>query len=265
MSLCTDRTIVNEGPSEGTYATLRCKRWTCPHCIDINRRKVVERARDGNPNIFMTLTWNANRPETPDQAARVMKHAWVLLRRRIERTFKIKNVPFIVVFERTKKGYPHMHLLLRSRFIKQKWLSEQMADLIDAPIVDIRAIKDRKHAFFYITKYLGKDLAAFEGCKRWWRSHNYEVETEEPYRPFLFGGRMEIVDINWNVMRARITSQAFDIVTERKGFLHFRRRACGGFDPTYGGRVPLTPRANVAPVRKGLPMVGDGWKVSGEQ
>lgn len=261
MSLCTDRTLVNEGPSEGEIATLKCKRWSCPNCQPMLRRRVIEKARDGNPTTFMTLTWNANRSETPDEAARVMKTAWVNLRRRIDRKFKIKNIPFIVVFEKTKSGYPHMHMLLRAPFIPQTWLSDQMRDLIDAPVVDIRAIKDRKHAFWYITKYLGKDLASFEGCKRWWRSHNYEIEKDPPYRPFLFGGRMEVVNINYYTMRDRLNGAGYEIVEESKGWAHFRRRVPGGFDPTYGGRVKRRP---VPPPdhrwKKRLPMKGDGWQ-----
>ena len=231
MSLCTDRTIVNEGASEGTYSTLKCKRWSCDQCRPMLKQRVCRKARDGNPNIFMTLTWNTNRPETPDEAARVMKHAWVLLRRRIAKAFQLKNVPFIVVFERTKRGYPHMHMLLRSRYIKQQWLSDQMNEIMDAPIVDIRKIKDRKVAFYYVTKYIGKDLASFKGCKRWWRSHNYEEEKEEDFVRFMFGDGFQVVDISFEIMRRRILAQAMDIVEEREGFVHFVRRISGGYRP----------------------------------
>ncbi len=239
MSLCTDRSAVNEGPNAGRVATLRCKRWSCPECAPMCRRRVVEKARDGNPNIFLTLTWNANRPEGPDEAARIMKRAWVNLRRRIERTFGIRKVPFIVVFEKTKKGMPHMHLLLRCRYIKQSWLSEQMADLIDAPVVDIRRPKTRAQVYWYVAKYLGKDLAPFKGCKRWWRSHNYEVEKEEPYRPFLFGDRIQIVNVDFYTMKARYVAGAFDIVREGRGWFEFSRRITG--PPTlrvFGNALP---------------------------
>ena len=231
MSLCTERTIVNEGASEGTYSTLKCKRWSCDECRPMLKQRVARKARDGNPNIFLTLTWNANRSETPDQAARVMKHAWVLLRRRIAKKFDIKNVPFIVVFERTKKGWPHMHLLLRSRYIKQAWLSEQMNEIMEAPIVDIRKIPNRNAVMFYITKYIGKDLAAFEGCKRWWRSHNYEEQTEDPFVRFMFGEKFEIVDISYNIMRQRIAAGSYNIIDEHRGFVHFTRRISGGYRP----------------------------------
>lgn len=259
MTLCTDRTIVNENPSEGTISTLKCKRWSCPECLNLNRRKVIDRARDGNPDKFLTLTWNSNRRETPDEAARVMKNAWVVLRRRIHKKYNVKNVPFIVVFERTKKGWPHMHILMRAPFMPQEWLSEQMADLIDAPIVDIRQIKSRKMAFWYITKYLGKDLASFKGCKRWWRSHNYECEREPEKVPLRFGAKIEIVDINYFTMKARIDNGGYNIVAERRGWCHYRRTNPGGFDPTFGGRVHRMQPVAVRWPRYRLPMTGDHW------
>lgn len=246
MSLCTDRSIVNEGPSEGTVATLRCKRWSCPDCAPRNRKLVVAKARDGNPTVFMTLTWNASRPEGPDEAARILKNAWVNLRRRIERTFGQKKIPFICVFEKTKRGFPHMHILMRAEYIPQDWISEAMAELIDAPIVDIRAIKSRKMAFFYVTKYLGKDLAPFQGCKRWWRSHNYEVEKDDPYVPFLFGAGFQLVDINWHVLNQKYSTEGYEVISRREGFLHFKRRCAGGFDPTYGGRSASPSRQAIA-------------------
>lgn len=206
------------------------------------RRRVVERARDGNPNIFMTLTWNSNRAESPAEAARVMKHAWVVLRRRIERHYGINKIPFLVVFEKTKKGYPHMHLLIRSRYIDQDWLSDQMDDLIDAPIVDIRKIKDRKMAFYYVTKYLGKDLAAFEGCKRWWRSHNYETEKEPEYRPFLFGDCLRIEPVDYYTMASRYRVGGYEVIDEGRDWLTYRRRISG--PPTL--RVWNNPLPSVA-------------------
>lgn len=259
MSFCTDRTIVNENQSEGVISTLKCKRWSCPECIALNRRKVIDRARDGNPDKFLTLTWNANRRETPDEAARVMKNAWVVLRRRIAKAYGVKNVPFIVVFERTKRGWPHMHILMRAPFMPQEWLSEQMADLIDAPIVDIRQIKSRKMAFWYITKYLGKDLASFKGCKRWWRSHNYEIEREPETSPLRFGTHIQIVDINYHTVKSRIDAAGYDIVAERRGWCHFRRSNPGGFDPTFGGTVHREPVPVSKWQRWKIPMVGDGW------
>lgn len=224
MSLCTDRSTVNNNSQEGRVATLRCKRWACPECAPENRRRVICKARDGNPTAFLTLTWNAARPETPDEAARAMKTAWVNLRRRIARQWPGERVPFIVVFEKTKRGFPHMHILMRCRFIDQAWLSDAMRELIDAPIVDVRKIKDRKMAFFYVTKYLGKDPHSFEGCKRWWRSHDYEVEVDD-YQPIMFGRSIDVIDRNFHNVKADYVNNAYlDVFEEGRGWLRWRLR-----------------------------------------
>jgi DNA-binding HxlR family transcriptional regulator len=167
-----------------------------------------------------------------------MKKAWVNLRRRIARTWPGEKTPFIVVFEKTKAGFPHMHILMRAAFIPQKWLSDNMKELIDAPIVDIRAIKSRQMAFWYVTKYLGKDPHAFEGCKRWWRSHSYEVETDEDYRPLVFGEHIVIERSNYYEVAARFRTPGFEIVEEGKDYLHYRRREPGGWFPRIFGSLP---------------------------
>lgn len=238
MSLCTDRTTVNNGQVEGRIATLRCKRWACPECAPENRRRVICKARDGNPTVFLTLTWNANRRETPDEAARVMKRAWVNLRRRVARTWPGERCPFIVVFEKTKRGYPHMHILMRARFIPQSWISDQMKDLIDAPIVDVRSIKDRKMAFFYVTKYLGKDPSSFEGCKRWWRSHDYEVEVDD-YVAVLFGHSITVVNQSFHSVKADYHANRYlDVFEEGRGWLRWRQADMDDVKARFFGSSP---------------------------
>jgi hypothetical protein len=231
MSLCTDRTVVNEGNSEGTISTLKCKRWSCDQCQPMLRREVIDHGRNGLPNKMLTLTWNANRSETPEEAARVLKNAWVNLRRRMERELSITKVPFLAVFERTKRGYPHLHILLRCDYVDQAWISEQMKDMIDAPIVDIRSIENKKHYFFYATKYIGKELTAFQGCKRWWRSHNYEIEKEEQAPLHLFGDRLRVEPVDFYTMRNRILKGGYIVEAERKGWLHYVRTQPGGWVP----------------------------------
>jgi hypothetical protein len=223
MSLCTDRTVVNEGYAEGTISTLKCKRWSCDQCQPMLRREVIDHGRNGLPNKMLTLTWNAARTETPEEAARVLKNAWVNLRRRMERELSITKVPFLAVFERTKRGYPHLHILLRCDYVDQAWISEQMKDMIDAPIVDIRSIENKKHYFFYATKYIGKELTAFQGCKRWWRSHNYEIEKEERAPMLLFGDRLVVEPVDFYTAKSRILKGAYNVLNERRGWLHYER------------------------------------------
>lgn len=129
--------------------------------------------------MFLTLTVNPARYETPDAAARDLKTAWVNLRRAMERDHGVKKPPFIAIFEATKKGWPHLHVLMRCRFISQKWYSDTMRRLIGAPIVDVRFIQDTGRVAAYVSKYVSKAPEAFNHCKRWWRSHDYAIEEEE--------------------------------------------------------------------------------------
>lgn len=81
--------------------------------------------------------------------------------------------------ERTKRGEPHAHILLRAPFIPQDWISEQMKRLINAPIVWIEAISHLGKAIRYVTKYVGKAPAKFGNLKRYWQSHNWLTTHRE--------------------------------------------------------------------------------------
>lgn len=184
--ICSEAILANQGPDEGHATLLRCKRWSCELCNPFNHRRIKRLAREGQPNVFLTLTVNPARYETPDAAARDLKTAWVNLRRAMERSFNIRHPPFIAIFEKTKAGWPHLHILMRCRFISQKWYSDTMKRLIGAPIVDVRFIQDTGRVAAYVAKYVSKAPEMFAKCKRWWRSHDYSVDAEEcePFRRF---------------------------------------------------------------------------------
>lgn len=223
--LCSEALSVNIGGNETLVSVLRCKRWSCEICQPFNRLKVVQAAKRGYPNIFLTLTCNPARYASRDQAANDMKRSLILLRRRIFKRYGIKNMPFIVIFERTKKGWPHMHILARANWLDQKWLSDQMRELTDAPIVDVRKIQDQGRAAAYVSKYVGKDPFAFAGCKRWWRSHNYEIE-KEVFEPLIKGirDRYEISD-NIDDYKDRLRTNGWNIIEEGRNWVLYEHRA----------------------------------------
>lgn len=185
--LCSETISVNQNANEGCASLLKCRRWSCEKCLPDLRKEVIRKALRGKPTAMVTLTCNPSRYETPDEAARDLKRALVLLRRHMKEKRGIDRLPFIVVFERTKNGWPHMHLLVRAKYIPQRWISGEMARLIGAPIVDIRRIRGTKEAASYVAKYIGKEPYAFEGSKRWWRSHNYELEKPEKVERVRYG------------------------------------------------------------------------------
>lgn len=225
MALCSEAILVNGHGAEGLIATLRCKRWGCEICAPFNRSRVIKKARQGEPNAFLTLTCNPHRYEAPAEAAVALKHAWVLLRRRIFTRYGVKNLPFLAVFERTKRGYPHLHILMRAPFIAQKWLSDQMRDLIDAPIVDIRVIQDRGRAAKYVTKYVGKSPERFEGCQRWWRSRNYNEGEDDVMPKVTYGHRWEEVRVTYDQFVQFEVSKGTIIKEICPGYAYYQRWA----------------------------------------
>lgn len=220
--LCSEAILVNSGSDGGQAVTLKCRRWSCDICRPGNRWEVIRKAEDGKPTTFLTLTVNPSRYECPDDAARDLKEAFVKLRKEIKKKYDIDKLPFIAVFERTQAGWPHMHLLIRSKYIHWKWISLVMKRLIGAQCVDIRRITKRKGAAHYISKYIGKDPHSFVGCKRWWRSHNYDLGREPPADRIKWGHRWEKAEVHLSRYREVLEDNGCTIVEERRGFIRWK-------------------------------------------
>ena len=136
---------------------------------------MIELAKSGKPDTFITLTVA---PATGvDRAARARALAAALPKmiKAACKEYGYKAIPYLCVFEATKKGEPHLHILARVKWIDQRWLSKTMQRLIQAPIVDIRRIKSVKQTAKYIAKYIGKEPHRFETCKRYWRTKSWEL------------------------------------------------------------------------------------------
>lgn len=222
MALCSELSLVNGNDEEGHATVLRCKRWHCPLCQPYNHRRVKRLAREGQPNVFLTLTVDPKRYDTPDEAARDLKRAWVNMRRAMKRDWQVEQPPFIAIFEQTKKGWPHLHILMRCRFIPQQWYSKTMERLIGAPIVDVRFITEKGRVAAYVAKYVSKAPEGFESCKRWWRSHDYEIEREE-FEPFArFGPFTSEVKRTIEELARRKEAQGWKIEEEGPEYVRWR-------------------------------------------
>lgn len=187
MSLCTDFCLVNANQQRGTVTGLKCKRWQCSICQPLNRWKVMQLAKRGAPNLFMTLTVSHKKYSSPDEMACDMRRGLVLLRRKIADRWGVENIPFFVVFEKHKSGWPHMHLLLRGPYLHQAVLLGMWRSIMGDAGVNVKEIRKKEAVLAYVVKYIGKDLQKFEGCKRYWRSQNYEMEKEVFEKAKLYG------------------------------------------------------------------------------
>ncbi len=214
--LCGEGTLVKNERHQITLSPLPCKCWYCDECRPGRTARLAAEAKAGNPDLFITLT-SRRRPDlTPDQAAHFMVIAWRDVRRAYVAEHGPGSLPFLAVFERTKKGWPHIHIVARCKWLDQKWLSDQMRRLIGSPVVDVRRVYGTRKVAAYITKYLAKNPERFDGCKRYWRSLDYlEPEAQaalDPDEPLV---TWEKLDTPWQETAAAFERAGFAVAYSR--------------------------------------------------
>jgi hypothetical protein len=180
--LCRERSLVKEDAQGGIAIPLMCRSWGCEFCRPMRHRQLVALAESGQPNRFVTLTAAAASGKSREQRAARLAAAWRLVVKRWRRANPGKTLEYLAVFEATKNGEPHLHILCRSAWIGQRWLSKQMQALTASPIVDIRVVRPGSGYSRYVTKYVGKDPHRFAQCKRYWYSPGYP-RRDEPDKP----------------------------------------------------------------------------------
>jgi len=142
-------------------------------------------AAGGEPTRFLTLTVNPSEGGSAEERLYALSNAWRTVVKRLRRQHPSEPVEYLAIVEQTKAGEPHLHILLRSPFIAQAWLSACMAELINAPIVDIRRIRKAAEVIRYVAKYVTKAPAKMGLAKRYWTSQSYNIPetptaTEDP-------------------------------------------------------------------------------------
>lgn len=198
MTLCSEAIAVNANATAGKAVTIYCRSWSCEIC---NPRRLAELKRlgkAGNPTSFITLTCNPAYSKNPAVRALDLSIAWKEIRKRACKLYGYTSIPFLAVFEATKNGEPHLHILARCEWISQRWLSEQMKDLINAPIVYITRVKSKKHVSSYVAKYVGKGPTKYDYTKRYWTSKDWAAvqdEGEETVDYSLYGWQIQKITI----------------------------------------------------------------------
>jgi len=219
---CGERSLVKYTEHSREVASLRCKAWTCPDCAPDRSARLIAECHGGSPNTFLTLTSRRRPNITPDMAALELTRAWRLVRLRLLRKTGAKKLPFFAVMESTKLGWPHLHILLRSVWIDRQQISQWMQEICDSPIVDIRRIDQRGKIAAYVAKYCSKAAHKFGTAKRYYKSRDYELRSDEELARFKKGQPGFIRSdkhLNWWVRI--LTEQGFHIERSSK----FRIRA----------------------------------------
>ena len=190
--------VVKQQGSIVSAVKLTCRSWQCAECAPRRRLQLINEAKEGMPNIFLTLTCNPGWFSSPEERAQKMVWAWRIIRRRAAKKWPNFRCEFMAVFEATKHGEPHLHIVCRSSFIPQRWISAQMAELIGAPVIDIRAVRSRKRVAEYVSKYISKRSIKFGTLKRYWRSMGYlKISRAEKRRRRNEGARFWVIDMHW--------------------------------------------------------------------
>lgn len=191
---CREASLVKYDTLVTVATPLYCRSWGCPECQPTRKRQLVALAASGRPTSFITLTVNPASQATARLRARALVDAWRVVVRRAKKKYGYRSIPYLAVFEATKAGEPHLHILARVRWIDQRWLSAQMRKLTGAPIVDIRRVKGKRMIASYVAKYVGKEPGKFGTCKRYWRTKDYQIDFPRPREDYPFPG------VPWSVI-----------------------------------------------------------------
>jgi hypothetical protein len=217
--LCSKVNLRRQDPLCTTVKILPCGSWKCEVCAPHRRKQLMAIAASGKPNICLTLTHWYEPGCNQEQHYKELHSAWKMLVKRILRQFKnvpekrwtmtteegyeyqsiqaytitsktkakrIEKLHYMAFAEETENGEPHLHILLRTVFIPQAWIAQQMQQIIKSPIVWIEKIKGPKSAIAYVTKYVTKAPAQFGKSRRYWVSKYYQLIKRERTKQTLY-------------------------------------------------------------------------------
>jgi len=134
---------------------------------------VIREAVAGNPQLFITLTLPAECAEDPARWAAELVDAWRKFVRFYKKKAGYKSIPYFAVFEATKAGTPHLHILCRVPWITHGTLSWFMEREVGAPNVWVERVRHKNKAANYLGKYMGKEPGKFGFLKRYWQTRDY--------------------------------------------------------------------------------------------
>ena len=217
--LCSQVQLRTQDLVAATVKILPCGSWNCETCAAHRRKQLMAIAASGLPTICLTLTHQYQPGSNQEEHYKELHNAWRLLVKRVLRQFskppeqrwimkdkeggtyqdlraytitkqtkakRIKKLHYMAFAEETKNGEPHLHILLRTVFIPQAWISQQMEQLISSPITWIERIKGPKAAIAYVTKYVTKAPAQFGKSRRYWVSRWYQLKKWERTKKPLY-------------------------------------------------------------------------------
>lgn len=236
---CREWTLVKSTDSARLAKPLTCKSWGCEYCQPTRRAQLMAKAASGLPNRFLTLTCNPAYGDSPYHRLRLLSHAWNVIVKRLRRVYGVAGVQYLAVVEATKRGEPHLHILLRSPFIPHDMLSQAMDELTHAPVVDIRKIRNTAEVVRYVAKYVAKRPAQFGTAKRYWQSKDYEPDYIPPtHDTELQAASWAIVRVPIDQIVALYLQDGYSCRNYDETTLYFLRMGEESLEPPKGKEVP---------------------------
>lgn len=153
-------------PSSATYAGLcvaeerqhvfavTCKRWGCSYCSRAKIRQLAAKTAIAQPNRMLTLTLDPKYYLNPKDCWQKTAKLVPELIRKLRPKFG--DIEYLRVTELHKSGWPHYHLLVRSRYLPYEIVKTLWEQLTGAIKVDLRQVDKTFSAYWYLTKYLSK-------------------------------------------------------------------------------------------------------------
>lgn len=134
--------------------SLPCNQWSCRYCAERKTRKLAVKTRLAEPNRLLTLTVDPKLWENPRAAFDGTRGKVPDLISTLRHTFG--DIQYLRVTELTAMGWPHYHLLLRSKYLPHAVVRKHWSSTTGATVVDIRQVDKSWCAYRYLIKYLSK-------------------------------------------------------------------------------------------------------------
>jgi hypothetical protein len=168
---CGRWSIRGKDPKTGrtVFRRVNCGSWTCSYCgprkAKLAKFRIRQQAENLDLRFFLTLTLDPSKVKNERDQVKYVRLVFNRFREYLRRKYG-QPPKFICILEFTKRGTPHLHILL-DRYIPHEWISRTWDKLGGGRIVFIKKVTIR-NVSRYLSKYLTKDLllSAPKGARR---------------------------------------------------------------------------------------------------
>lgn len=179
MSACGKFTVLYQDGQQCRAFRGFCKNWDCDRCAPYRKRMLCDALAAGSPTAMLTLSVSSNDGRTIEQRAKWLVRCKQVLTKRIRRQYALERLPHAWVLEPQKSGNPHLHVLLRTRYLPHAWLRANWRDISGGTGCHIEKIDSGVASARYIAKYLNKRPLRLRGTRPYFMSRGWKIAPRE--------------------------------------------------------------------------------------